>query len=112
MPPVDDRTQNQAWQILRELLETVVLALVIFLVIRQGVQNYRIESHSMEPNFSENQFVLVNKLAYRFGDPKQGDVIVFHNPNNPAEDYIKRIVGLPGTRSLSNPATSTSMVRS
>lgn len=87
---------NQAWQIVRELLETVVLSLVIFLVIRMGVQNYRIESHSMDPNFAENQFVLVNKLAYRFGNPEHGDVVVFHNPADPREDYIKRIVGLPG----------------
>ena len=84
------------WTMTRELLETVVLSVIIFLLIRQVVQNYRIENHSMEPNFYEGQFVLVNKLAYRLGQPKRGDVIVFHNPNNPNEDYIKRIVGLEG----------------
>lgn len=88
--------QPSAWSMARELLETVVLALVIFLVIRQGIQNYRIESHSMLPNFQEGEFVLVNKLAYRLGEPSRGDVVVFHNPNNAKEDYIKRIVGLPG----------------
>ncbi len=80
----------------RELVETVVLSLVIFLLIRQVVQNYRIENHSMEPNFYEGQFVLVNKLAYRLGQPDRGDVLVFHNPRNTNEDYIKRIIGLPG----------------
>ncbi len=80
----------------RELIETVVLALVLFLVIRQVVQNYRIESHSMEPNFYEGQFVLVSKLAYKLGTPHRGEVVVFHNPNNTDEDYIKRIIGLPG----------------
>jgi signal peptidase I len=85
-----------AWGLVRELVETVALALILFLVIRQVVQNYRIESHSMEPNFYEGQFVLVNKLAYRLGEPERGDVVVFHNPNNPDEDYIKRIIGLPG----------------
>jgi signal peptidase I len=73
-----------------------VLSLVIFLLIRQVVQNYRIESHSMQPNFYEGEFILVNKLAYRLGAPKRGDVLVFHNPNNVEEDYIKRIIGLPG----------------
>ena len=87
---------SMTWLLLRELIETVVLSLVIFLLIRQVVQNYRIESHSMEPNFYEGQFILVNKLAYKFGAPQRGDVIVFHNPNNPDEDYIKRVIGLPG----------------
>lgn len=84
------------WVLLREIVETVVLALVIFLLIRQVVQNYRIESHSMRPNFEEGQFILVNKLAFKLGAPERGDVIIFHNPNNTKEDYIKRVIGLPG----------------
>jgi signal peptidase I len=73
-----------------------VLSLVIFLVIRQGVQNYNIEGPSMEPSFLDGQFVLVNKLAYKLGEPERGDVIVFKNPGNEKEDYIKRVIGLPG----------------
>ena len=87
---------SMSWMMLRELIETIVLSLVIFLLIRQVVQNYRIESHSMQPNFYEGEFILVNKLAYRLGSPVRGDVLVFHNPNNVDEDYIKRIIGLPG----------------
>jgi signal peptidase I len=87
---------SMTWMMLRELIETIVLSLVIFLLIRQVVQNYRIESHSMQPNFYEGEFILVNKLAYRLGSPERGDVLVFHNPNNVEEDYIKRIIGLPG----------------
>ncbi|MCC6167703.1 MAG: signal peptidase I [Caldilineaceae bacterium] len=87
---------SMTWMLLRELVETVVLSLVIFLLIRQVVQNYRIESHSMEPNFYEGQFILVNKLAYKLGAPERGDVLVFHNPRNEDEDYIKRVIGLPG----------------
>ena len=99
----EDESPSASWLILRELAETIVLSLIIFLLMRQVVQNYRIESHSMEPNFSEGQFILVNKLAYVLGEPKQGDVLVFHNPNNTEEDYIKRIIGLPGdTLSISN----------
>lgn len=91
-----EKEPSYGWTMVRELVETVVLSLVIFLLIRQVVQNYRIENHSMEPNFYEGQFVLVNKLAYRLGQPDRGDVIVFHNPRNTSEDYIKRIIGLPG----------------
>ncbi len=93
---VADQQPSYGWTMVRELVETVVLSLVIFLLIRQVVQNYRIENHSMEPNFYEGQFVLVNKLAYRLGQPDRGDVLVFHNPRNTNEDYIKRIIGLPG----------------
>ena len=82
--------------LLRETLETVILAVLIFLVIRSIVQNYRIEGQSMEPNFHHGQYLLVNKLAYRLGEHKRGDVIVFHYPNNPTQDYIKRVIGLPG----------------
>jgi len=82
--------------LLRETLETVILAVLIFLVIRSLVQNYRIEGQSMEPNFHHGQYLLVNKLAYRLSDHARGDVIVFHYPNNPTQDYIKRIIGLPG----------------
>ena len=84
------------WVMLRELLETIVLSLIIFFLVRQVVQNYRIESHSMQPNFYEGQFILVNKLAYRLGEPTRGQVVVFNNPKNTDEDYIKRIIGLPG----------------
>ncbi|MFN8439160.1 MAG: signal peptidase I [Caldilineaceae bacterium] len=82
--------------LLRELIETVVLSLILFLIIRQVIQNYRIESTSMLPNFHEGQFVLVNKLAFKLGEPHRGEVIVFHNPEMPSEDFIKRIIGLPG----------------
>jgi signal peptidase I len=95
-PPVEAAGPPMAWLLLRELVETVVLSLVIFLLIRMVVQNYRIESHSMLPNFHEGQFILVNKLAFKLGEPTRGEVIVFHNPANNDEDYIKRVIGLPG----------------
>ena len=94
--PAEDKQPSAAWVLFRELLETIVLSLIIFLLIRQVIQNYRIESHSMQPNFYEGEFILVNKLAFKLGEPTRGEVIVFHNPNNPDEDYIKRVIGLPG----------------
>lgn len=82
--------------LIRETIETVILAVLIFLVIRSLVQNYRIEGQSMEPNFHHGQYLLVNKIAYRLGEYQRGDVIVFHYPNDPSQDYIKRVIGLPG----------------
>ncbi len=83
---------------LRELIETLLLTLVIFLLIRFAVQNFRIEGFSMEPNFHDGQFLLVNKIIYMFHPAERGDVVIFRYPNNPSRDFIKRIIGLPGDK--------------
>lgn len=79
-----------------EIAETVILAVVIFLLIRTAVQNFRIDGDSMEPNLHNRQFLIISKLAYRFDEPKRGDIVVFRFPRDPSRDFIKRIVGLPG----------------
>lgn len=95
--PVEEAPQENWFALLvKETLETVVLAVVIFLLIRIGVQNYRIEGSSMEPNFQHGEYLLVNKLAYRLGEYERGDVIVFKYPGDTTKDYIKRVIGLPG----------------
>jgi len=99
-PDMDSDLQNDepGWfsLMVRETVETVGLALIIFLIIRVGIQNYRIEGASMEPNFHDGEYLIVNKLAYRLGEYERGDVIVFKYPNDPSKDYIKRVIGLPG----------------
>ena len=80
----------------REIIETVALALLIFLVIRFAVQNYLVDGLSMEPSLNNNEYVLVNKVAYLFHAPERGDVIVFHWPVDTTKDLIKRVIGLPG----------------
>jgi signal peptidase I len=80
----------------REIVETLVLTLLIFLVIRFVIQSYHIDGASMQPGLDTNELVVVNKIAYMFHPPERGDVIVFHNPHNTQEDFIKRVIGLPG----------------
>lgn len=82
----------------RELVETVLLTLVIFFMIRFAVENYRIEGESMEPNFHNGQFLLVSKIQYLFAPPQRGDVIIFRYPLNEKKNFIKRVVGLPGEK--------------
>lgn len=82
--------------ILREILITVLLALVIFLAIRSTVQTFVVVYSSMEPSFYEGQRLLVNKAVYFFGEPARGDVVIFKAPANRQGDFIKRIIGLPG----------------
>ncbi|MDZ4158891.1 MAG: signal peptidase I, partial [Anaerolineaceae bacterium] len=66
------------------------------LLIDSVVARVRVENISMEQTLQPGEFVLVNKLAYRIGEIQRGDIIVFHFPPNPQEDYIKRVIGLPG----------------
>ncbi|OGO06535.1 MAG: signal peptidase I [Chloroflexi bacterium RBG_13_57_8] len=82
--------------ILKEIIITVVLAVIIFVVAQRTIQTYEVFMTSMEPNFHEGQRVVVNKAVYIFGEPDRGDVIIFKAPNGGDEDFIKRVIGLPG----------------
>jgi signal peptidase I len=81
---------------LREILVTALLALALFLGIQATVQSFVVVGISMEPSFYEGQRLLVSKVAYYLSEPKRGDVIVFQPFDNQHEDYIKRIIALPG----------------
>jgi signal peptidase I len=80
----------------RELIETVVLTAVVFLAINFSVRPYSVDGPSMQPGLHTDDRVLVNMLAYDFGRPQRGDVIVFHPPSDPALSYVKRVIGIPG----------------
>jgi signal peptidase I len=82
--------------LIRELIETIALTLLIFLVIRFAAQSFRVDGESMEPGLHTDEFVLVDKMSYTFQSPQRGDVIVFHYPLDTRKDFIKRIIGLPG----------------
>jgi signal peptidase I len=82
----------------RDILEAAILALGLFLALQVTLQNTVVEGNSMEPNFVNRQWLLVSKLAYRKHLPERGDVIVFHAPDQPGEDFIKRVIALPGER--------------
>jgi len=85
----------------RDILETVILSMLLFFGINFLSARIRIESISMQPTLYDGNFVLVNRIAYRFFQPERGDVIVFHPPVNPDEEpYIKRVIGLPGEKIL------------
>ncbi len=86
-----------------DLIETFVIGLSIFLVVYLFLlQPHQVSGQSMEPTFQTSDYLLTDKVSYRVGTPKRGDVVVFHAPANancPSGtgcDYIKRIIGLPG----------------
>ena len=82
--------------LIREVIETIALTLIVFLVIRFAAQSFRVDGDSMNPGLHTDEFVLVDKAAYLFQAPQRGDVIVFHYPLDTHRDFIKRVIGLPG----------------
>lgn len=83
----------------REILIMALIFLVVFATVQFSVQSFRVDGESMEPSFLEDEFIMVNKLTYRFSDPRRGDVIIFNPPKeHVGRDYpfIKRVIGLPG----------------
>ena len=82
-----------------ENVAIVVFAVLLFFGLRAVIQDYIVISGSMENTLQVNERVLVDKLAYKFGTPQRGDIIVFHAPNPPittTTPLIKRVIGLPG----------------
>jgi len=79
--------------------KTIVFVVLIAFFIRYFIfQPFVVDGYSMEPNFTDKEYLLVNKVTYRVGHPARGDVIVFDSPVDPGTDYIKRIIGLPGEK--------------
>jgi signal peptidase I len=105
----------------REVVETLLLALLIFLAVSETFQNFKVEGSSMLPSLENDQYIIVNKLSYAqfdlgifdflpffdagddsthhlFGSPQRGDVVVFESSRTPDRDFIKRIIGEPGDK--------------
>jgi len=81
---------------LREIIGTIILAVIIFVLLQTTFQTFIVVGSSMEPNFQWRQRLLINKAVYHFHEPERGDVIVFQPFENRQTDYIKRIIALPG----------------
>ncbi|OGN01437.1 MAG: signal peptidase I [Candidatus Yanofskybacteria bacterium RIFCSPLOWO2_02_FULL_43_10] len=79
-----------------ETIKVVVISLAIILPIRYYlVQPFFVKGASMEPNFEDGDYLLVNEISYRFSAPERGDVVIFRYPVDPSQFFIKRIIGLP-----------------
>jgi signal peptidase I len=114
MPPPDEPDLEEksspswqtTWAIIREVGETIILTLIIFLVIQLFIRNFRVVGTSMVNNLHDGQYLIIDKISYSpflrddigIGGPTRGDVIVFKPPRNPEDDYVKRIIGLPGEK--------------
>ncbi len=81
---------------LREILDLIVLVGAIYALVNLATVRFVVDGPSMEPSFYNSQFLIVSRVSYLVSDPQRGDVVVFHYPGNTQEDYIKRVIGLPG----------------
>ncbi|MFC1653864.1 signal peptidase I [Patescibacteria group bacterium] len=86
-----------------DIIETSVAALSIFLVVYLFLmQPHQVNGNSMYPSFEDREYLMTDKISYRTGDPKRGDIVVFHAPpsahcpSGTGCDFIKRVIGLPG----------------
>ena len=103
----------------REAIETVALAVLVFLFFQATISNYQVQGNSMVPNLQDRERVLVNKLVYMaiepnslnqylpwmdeasgepwvpFHSPERGEIIVFRFPADPTQNFVKRVIGLP-----------------
>ena len=91
-----EKTAEKHRRFVREILEILTLTLLMFLILRFAVQNFRIDGPSMEPSLHNSEYILVDKAAYLFHEPERGDVIVFAYPLDPQLDYVKRVIAIPG----------------
>ena len=80
----------------REIVITIILAVVVFFLIQATVGSFIVIGISMEPSFHSGQRLLVSKVTYRLHEPERGDAIVFQPADSQQGDYIKRIIALPG----------------
>ena len=87
------------WLFFLDFLETIVVSLAIFALVYLFLfQPHQVDGRSMEPNFHNGEYILTDKVSYRLHEPKRGDVVVFHSPQDERIDFIKRIIALPNEK--------------
>ncbi len=86
-------------EFMMELIRIVVISLVIIIPVRYFlIQPFYVKGASMEPNFFDNEYLVIDEVSYRFKEPQRGDIVVFRYPRDTKQFFIKRIIGLPGEK--------------
>jgi signal peptidase I len=80
-----------------DFFKTIFIIVVLATVIRYFlIQPFIVDGQSMEPTFQNSDYLITEKVSFRLGTPKRGEVVIFHPPDNPSVNYLKRLIGLPG----------------
>ena len=95
-PEIENNQTGNLKRIVLDILETLILAVVLYFGINAVSVRVRVDGFSMNPTLQDGEYILVNRLAYKIGNPVRGDIVVFSFPMDPRQDLIKRVIGLPG----------------
>lgn len=99
MPPPKEATpaKGRRGNWLRDLIEVLLIALVLYLLIWNALQTVRVDGESMDNTLQNQDLLLASKVSYDFGgNPERGDIVVLEPPNDPTRDFIKRVIAIPG----------------
>jgi len=80
----------------RDIIAPLLVGLAVFALFQATVGSFKVYGSSMLPTIEEGDYILVSKATYFFNEPQRGDIIVFHSPQDPNTDLIKRIIAVPG----------------
>lgn len=82
-----------------DFIQTLVVFAAITTVIYLFIaQPHKVSGYSMFPNYHDGDYIITDKISYKLGQPKRGEIVVFKNPRDDSQDFIKRIIGLPGEK--------------
>jgi len=101
---LEDEIQEIGWfrsffSFIGETIKVLVLAAAIILPIRYFlIQPFYVKGASMEPNFKDSEYLMINEITYRFAGPERGDITVFRYPRDLSQFFIKRVIGMPNER--------------
>jgi len=89
--------KKSAVRFLFELIQIAAISLAIIIPVRYFlIQPFYVKGASMEPNFFDHEYLIIDELSFRLRQPERGEIIVFRYPNDPSQFFIKRVIGLPG----------------
>lgn len=93
----DSAASKSGLSLFFEFLEVLAVSLLIIVPIRTFlIQPFYVKGASMEPNFFDHEYLIIDELSYRAHEPARGDIVVFRYPRDPKQYFIKRVIGLPG----------------
>ena len=98
-PPEAIRTPSPWWRgsWVRDTIEVLLIAVILYVAIAFALQTVRVDGESMFATLQNQDLLLASKISYDFGgNPQRGDIVILIPPTEPTQDFIKRVIGVPG----------------